>query len=212
MARLVWDASGSRRHDFGLDRGVLYANNTGYAWPGLISVEEHSSGGDVESFYIDGIKYGEISTIPDFEATIKSYGFPSYFALVDGTIEMRSGLFAYGQPPKRFAFSYRTLMSNDNGTAWYKIHLIYNAASSGSPQSHTTMNDQSDIEEYTWDISTIPSAFSGGWWAGTPTAHLMINSERADPTKLAAVEDLLYGTDVLAPRMPTITEMMSLLA
>ena len=212
MARVVWGASGGRRHEFGLDRGVLYANNNGYPWNGLFSVEEHSSGGDVESIYVDGRKINEIGSIPDFEATVKSYGMPSFLSLLNGFLEQRGGMFVWGQPATRFGMSFRTLMSNDSGTSWYKIHLIYNALASTPIMSHTTMNQETTLEEYSWDITTLPVAYSGGWWPGIASSYLVINSERADVAKLAAVEDILYGTDVVAPRLPTPTELMALFA
>lgn len=46
MAKIVWDKTGERRYETGVDHGVLYtpdntgAYNTGVAWNGLVSVTE----------------------------------------------------------------------------------------------------------------------------------------------------------------------------
>ena len=45
-----------------------------------------------------------------------------------------------------------------------------------------------------------------------PTALLTIDSTKADPTKLAALEDILYGKDQVEPRLPLPDEIATLMA
>lgn len=44
-----------------------------------------------------------------------------------------------------------------------------------------------------------------------PTARLIITSTKADPAKLKALEDILYGTDTEEPRLPLPEEVIELL-
>ena len=61
-----------------------------------------------------------------------------------------------------------------------------------------------------WEVSTTPVNVEGF----KPTAHLIIDSTTADPTKLAAFEDILYGKDgepSKTPRLPLPEEVATLM-
>ena len=57
MSKLVWDQSGKRLYETGVDHGVLYPIQTGgvyskgVAWNGLTAVTESPSGADVNDIY-----------------------------------------------------------------------------------------------------------------------------------------------------------------
>lgn len=62
MSRLTWSAVGERYYETGVDRGVLYVGDQpGVAWTGLTSVSESPTGGEARAFYIDGVKYLNLS-------------------------------------------------------------------------------------------------------------------------------------------------------
>ena len=73
MARLVWDNVGERFYEAGVDRGVLYVDDVGTPWSGLVSVDETPTGGEARPFYIDGVKYLNLSAQEEFAATISAY-------------------------------------------------------------------------------------------------------------------------------------------
>ena len=84
MTRLTWGAIGERYYEDGVDRGVLYVDDVGYVWNGLISVSETPTGGEHRSYYLDGIKHINLASAEEYEATIKAISAPAEFAACDG--------------------------------------------------------------------------------------------------------------------------------
>lgn len=197
MTRVAWDAPGVKVVETGLDRGVLYpVTGPGVAWPGLVSVSEGVTGGEVESFYYDGVKYMDVILYDDFVATLEAFSAPPEFAACDGTKQLGLGLYATQQPRLPFSMSYRTLVSNDvTVDAGYKIHLLYNCMASPAERTRTTQSESVEAPTTSWTINTRPApaaTYLGSTYK--PTAHIIIDS-RFVPTasRLNALENSLYG-------------------
>lgn len=206
MARLEWNAVGTRFYEAGIDRGVLYLDNQpGVPWTGLTAVEENPSGGEVKSYYVDGVKYLHYITAEDFEATLSAFTYPEQFAQCDGTTSVRPGLKVTQQRRKPFGLSYRTMVGNDveGVNHGYKIHLIYNALASPSQKSYSTIGEETEPSDFSWNITTRPPVMSGY----NPTAHVIIDSRETHPATLRAVEDVIYGNDEFSSRLPTLLEL-----
>jgi hypothetical protein len=200
--RLNWDLSGQRFYEVGIDRGVLFVDAAaGVPWVGLISVSESPSGGTPQPYYIDGLKYLNISSAEEFEATIEAYSSPHEFGPCDGTVAIQNGLYVTQQPRKQFSFSYRSKVGNDTQSEdhGYKIHIVYNALAAPSQRTNKTINDSVDVINLSWSITTLSPPISGF----KPTAHMVIDSRYSDPTALSTVEDILYGSDSLTSSLPT---------
>jgi hypothetical protein len=210
MTKLAWGTPGERYYETGIDRGVVFIDGVGYAWNGLSSVTEKSSGGELQEYYLDGVKYAQITTAEDFEATIEAYSSPREFAVCDGSYEIYNGLTATQQRRKTFGFSYRTRVGNDtSGTdLGYKLHVVYNALAAPNEKSHSTESNSVAPEKMTWDVTTVPNQLTGL----RPTAHFVIDSRRADVPDLTALENLLYGTDVTTPSLPTAAALVAIFA
>lgn len=208
MPRLDWYAVGSRTYEVGVDRGVLYIDSQpGVPWNGLTSVSESATGGEAKAYYIDGVKYLNISTPEEFQATITAFTYPDEFGQCDGTAQVRTGLFVTQQRRKSFGMSYRTKIGNDlTPDHGYKIHLIYNALAAPSDRSHSTISDSTDPNDFSWTVTTRPPVTAGYH----RTAHIVIDSRYTDPVTLAAVEDILYGTDILSASLPTLAELATI--
>lgn len=209
MTRLSWNSVGERRYETGVDRGVLYPlEGPGVPWNGLISVTESPDGGGAVAYYIDGFKYYNESAPEEFEGTIEAYTYPDEFAVCDGTAELYEGLFITQQPRVAFDMSYRTKVGNDfaGQNFGYKIHLIYNALASPSNRNNETIDDSPDAMTFTWDITTSPILVP----SRKPSAHFIVESTKAKAATLADLEDILYGTDILVPRMPRPDELITM--
>lgn len=208
MSRLIWDKVGERFYESGIDRGVLYVDGQpGIAWTGLTSVVEHPSGGSQRAYYIDGVKYLNVPSSEEFEATINAFTYPNEFAQCDGTTQVHHGLFISQQTRKSFGLSYRTRIGNDlTGTDHgYKIHIVYNALATPSQRTNKTFESSIDPFDFSWDITTRPPASTGY----KRTAHLVIDSRLTNPQTISAVEDILYGTDSNAARIPSLVELVN---
>lgn len=211
MTKLIWGADGERFFEAGIDRGVLYApGQPGVAWNGLKAVNEAPSGGDPQPFYIDGLKYANIATAEEYNATIEAFSSPPEFAVCDGSVQLALGLYATQQPRKSFGLSYRTRVGDDlNGLeGGYKIHLVYFALASAGGRSNSSITKSIDPLALSWDISTRPPRATGY----KSTAHLIVHTRDVDPVKLAALEDILYGDGATTPSLPDQSVVIGVLA
>ena len=206
MARLIWDQTGERIYETGVKQGVLYPIQNGglytkgVAWNGLTAVTESPSGAEASPQYADDIKYLNLVSAEEFGATIEAFTYPDEFAVCDGSVEIEPGVIVGQQNRKLFGLSYRTALGNDvDGTDHgYKLHLIYGALAAPSEKAYATINDSPEAITFSWEVTTTPVSVSNL----KPTASLIIDSTKVDTAKLNVLENILYGTDSVEPRLP----------
>jgi hypothetical protein len=217
MAVLVWDDSGNRLFETGIDKGVLYPIGalgtylTGYAWNGLISFTESPSGAEPTPLWADNIKYLNLISAEEFSGTLEAYTYPDEFAECDGSKEAVLGVKFAQQPRKVFGLSFRTKLGNDvDGEAHgYKLHLLYGCQAAPSEKAYQTVNDSPEAITFSWEISATPPALAA---AGLkPTSLIVIDSTVADAAKLTALETILYGAVATEPRLPLPDEIITLM-
>lgn len=213
MSKLVWDQTGQRYYETGVDHGVLYMQeggvyNKGVAWNGLISVTESPSGAEASPIYADNVKYLNLVAAEEFGASVEAYTCPDEFYECDGTAELTTGVMIGQQTRRVFGMAYRTLMGNDTeGTnLGYKLHLIYGCLAAPSEKSYSTVNDSPEAMTLSWEISTTPVAVKGH----KPTAVVTIDSTKVAPEKLAALEAILFGSDEVEARLPLPDEIVTI--
>jgi hypothetical protein len=194
---------------------VLYIPNNGiydngYAWNGLTAVTESPTGAEATAMYADNIKYLNLLSNEEFEATIEAYTYPNEFGQCDGSAEPQTGVKLSQQTRKTFGLAYRTKLGNDLvGTdLGYKIHLIYGALASPSEKAYATVNDTPEALTFSWDITTTPVEVTGY----KNTAMLTVDSTKVGSAALTALEDALYGTAGTSPRLPLPDEVLTMFA
>lgn len=215
MARLVFDKSGERFYETGVDRGVLYVQDesgeypTGVVWNGLINVNESPSGAESTPLYADNIKYLQLLSAEEFGATIEAYTYPDEFEQCDGSAELAKGISIGQQDRKAFGLCYRTIVGNDvkGNNLGYKLHLIYGAIAAPSEKAYQTINDSPEAITFSWEITTTPVEVSGH----KPTASLVIDSTKIEPAKLTKIENALYGAEGAA-KLPLPDEILAIIA
>lgn len=222
MSKIVWDKTGERLYETGVKNGVLYLQtngvyNKGVAWNGLTAVTESPSGAEATALYADDMKYLNLYSAEEFGATIEAYTYPDEFAECDGSKELVDGVVIGQQTRKVFGLCYRTVIGNDtDGEAHgYKLHIIYGAMASPSEKAYATINDSPEAITFSWEVTTTPVNVTGA----KPTASVVIDSTKADPAKLAALEVILYGKDPTTeggsdggdPRLPLPDELKTLM-
>ena len=207
--RLEWNAIGTRFYEAGVDRGVLYVEGKpGVVWTGLTSVDENPSGGEAKAYYLDGVKYLNVSTAEEFGATLSAFTYPDEFAECDGTARVRPGFMVTQQRRKPFGLAYRTKIGNDlDGVDHaYKIHIIYNALAAPTQRANASFSEGIEPSDFSWSITTRPIAVAGYH----RTAHIVIDSRDVHPVRMKIVEDILYGDDANNPRTPTFAELVEI--
>lgn len=209
MARIEWNTAGTRLYEAGVDRGVLYvAGGPGVPWVGLTSIEEAPVGGEPRGYYLDGVKYLNLASSEEFQASISAYTYPNEFGECDGTTTARPGLFVSQQRRKSFGLSYRTKIGNDVAELQhgYKIHLIYDALATPTQKSYSTQSETGDVSNFTWNLTTRPPATPGY----KRSSHIVIDSRTTNPLTLVSIEDILYGSSEGISRLPTFEELVEL--
>ena len=212
MTKLKWDQTGERLYETGVSKGVLYpyTNNAyanGVAWNGLINVSESPEGAEATPLYADNIKYLNLMSAEEFKATIEAYTYPDEFAACNGEASLEEGVSIGQQKRSQFGLSYQTKIGNDvNSELGYKIHLIYGALAAPSEKAYATINDSPEAITFSWEISTTPVEVPGF----KPTASLVIDSTKVDPTKLAEFEKKIYGDETTEATLPLPSEVATL--
>lgn len=213
MSKIDWDKLEDRKYETGTDHGVLYpyANNkyqTGVAWNGLTGVTESPSGAESTPIYADNIKYLNLTSAEDFNATVEAYTYPDEFKACDGSASIAKGVIIGQQARQPFGMCYRTKIGDANSDdAGYKLHLIYGAKASPSERSYATVNDSPEATTMSWELSTTPVNVKGY----KPTATLTIDSTQTNPTALKKLEDTLFGTDDTEPTLLLPDEVVALI-
>lgn len=181
MTRLVWDIP---EISTGLDRGVLNLRSSGVqVWNGLVEVEESPSDGEVRTAYFDGQKFIQMRSPESFSATISAFSYPE--GLADDTFDL----------------SYR--VTKESG---YELHFIYNIKAILQDNKTNTINPSPELSIFKFDIETIPLSFDGQ----AMSAHFVLDTSFAYSSAITAIEDVLYGSETIAPQFPQISTIMDI--
>lgn len=215
MAKLVFDAVGSRFFETGVKNGVLFVQGAdgeyenGVVWNGLTAVTESPSGAEATPLYADDMKYVVLYSTEEFGATIEAYTYPEEFEQCDGSAQLGTGVTIGQQQRKSFGLVYKTVIGNDvqGQDLGYKIHIIYGAKAAPSEKAFATINDSPEAVTFSWEVSTVPVPVEGH----RPTSTLVIDSTKVDAEKLAAIEDKLFGSESEESTLPLPNEIAEML-
>lgn len=228
MTRLEWGLTRMRTYEIGVDQGVLYPSaGLAVAWPGLIRVDEIHANQDVEDEYFEGRKFATTVSKSEFQAKLSAFSTPKEFYPAEGYLALGRGLYATHQMRDRFGFSYRSQVGNAiEGIEYgYRIHIIYNAIAIPSVITRSTTSTSAEPTVREWTLKTIPFyKLEYAWFTspdnselvprGTvhrPVSHLTVDSRSVSPQALTYLEQVLYGTDITEPELPTPTELIEII-
>lgn len=215
MSKLVWDEVGKKVYETGTSHGVMYpqaASGTyegGEAWNGLTGVTDSPSGAEPTKLYANNGVYVTMYSAEENGGTITSYTYPDGFKACNGEAELATGVTIGQQDRKAFGLSYRTLLGNDTEgeSHGYKLHLVYGCRVSPAEKAYSTVNDSPEAVEMSWEYTTTPVNVTDA----KPTATVEIDSTLADPTCLAKLEGILYGSEEEDPRLPLPDEVKTIM-
>lgn len=200
MAALVWDKTGERRIETGVDHCALYvydpATKTygkGVAWNGITAISEKPEGAEATDLYADNILYLSLLSAEKLKGTIEAYTYPDEFEACDGSATLAKGIKIGQQDRVAFGLVYRTKIGDDvaGQDRGYKLHVLYGCKASPSEKGYKTVNDSPEAISFSWEISTTPVNVTGA----KPTSLLTISSLDVDPGKLKTLEAKLFGAD-----------------
>lgn len=212
---LTWDGLAERVYFAGVSNGVLYkptngVYSDGVAWNGLINVTEQPSGAEPNPFYADNIKYLNLISAEEFSASVECMSAPDDFLVYDGVRKTANGMRISMQARLPFGFSWQTKKGTAlDEDAGFVLKLAYGLQATPSEKSSQTINDTPEPTTFTWTFSSTPVTVSGF----RPTAFIEIDSTdpTVDPSNLAALMTILYGSPGVAPRLPLPDEVDTIL-
>ena len=229
MSKLVFDPVGQRFFETGVNECVLYPvgseektftegstkYSTGVAWNGITAITQSPSGAEATALYADNTKYLNLISNEDFGCTIEAYYSPEEFDECDGSAELAKGVEIGQQTRKMFGLCYKTRLGNDtDGSDYgYKLHLVYGATAAPSERAYNSVNESPEANTLSWEVKTTPVNVAGF----KPTAHIEIDSTKADPSKLTTLLDALYGKDGesdtgIVPHLPMPDDIKTMMA
>ena len=200
MAALVWDKTGERRIETGVDHCALYVYDSsaktygkGVAWNGITTISEKPEGAEATDLYADNILYLSMLSAEKMKATIEAYTYPDEFEACDGSATLTKGVKIGQQDRLAFGLVYRTKIGDDvaGQDKGYKLHVLYGCKASPSEKGYKTVNDSPEAISFSWELSTTPVNVSGA----KPTSSLTISSLDVDTSKLKTLEATLFGSD-----------------
>ena len=201
MGALVWDKTGERRIETGVDHCALYVYDPsaktygkGVAWNGITTISEKPEGAEATDLYADNILYLSMLSAEKMKATIEAYTYPDEFEQCDGSMELTKGVKIGQQARVAFGLVYRTKIGDDvaGQDKGYKLHILYGCKASPSEKGYKTVNDSPEAISFSWELSTTPVNVTGA----KPTSSLTISSLDVDAGKLKTLEGKLFGADV----------------
>lgn len=216
MPKLQWDQVGKRLYETGTSKGVLFpqgvtgAYEAGVAWNGLVSVKKSNDGAEETPLFADNMKYLSLMSAENLKGSIDAYTYPEEFEACDGSNSIHPGVHIGQQSRVPFGLVYSTIVGNDVEGNNYgeKMHFIYNAKVSPSERAYETVNDDPTAITFSWEYSTTPVDLSD--IGLEPSAGITVSSKEVGAAKFKALQDLVYGTELLPSKMPTIQEVIAL--
>lgn len=207
MTALVWDQTGERLYETGVDHVALFVMDEtganygkGVAWNGVTAITESPSGAESTAQYADNIKYLNLVSAEEFGATLEAFMYPDEFYPCDGVQKLTNGTYISGQTRRTFALAYRTLVGNDTkGTDYgYKIHVAYGLTATPSEKANNTVNDSPEASTFSWELSSTPVTVAGH----KATSHVWVSSlDHTEDGVMAKLEAKLFGGSDAEPTL-----------
>lgn len=218
MSKIIWGKPGEKRWETGVDHGVHYRRNAdgdydlGVPWNGLTNVTQSPSGAESNKQYADNGVYANLKSAEEFGGTIEAWMYPKQFGPCIGLKEVVPGVYVAQQTRETFGFFYRTIIGNDlTSEAGHTWHLIWGADAAPSEESNATVNDSPELKGFSYEVTTSPveiGTVDGEEYKAT--SHMWFDTTETDADFLAALGDILFGTDGVDPRLPSPREVIEL--
>lgn len=196
MSKLVWDQTGERQYETGVEQVALFpqaagAYENGVAWNGITALNITPSGAEPTALYANDRKYLTMMSAEETGGTIEAYMYPPEFAKCDGSAMAVEGVYVGQQTRVPFGLVAKTLIGNDTEMTkhGYKLHIIYNAMAAVSEKAYATVNESPEANTFSWEFTTTPVEVEGF----DPTAYICIDSTKCAAEKLKALEAIIYG-------------------
>lgn len=214
MSKLIWDQTGEKLYETGVEQVALYPQAggeypKGVAWNGFTALNLTPSGAEPTPLYANNRKYLTLMSVEELGGTIEAYTYPVEWEACDGSAELVPGVTLGQQARSTFGLVAKTIVGNDTdlNKHGYKLHLVYGALASPSEKAYSTINDSPEVNPMSWEFTTTPVTVEGY----NATSYICIDSTKVDAGKLAALEAVLYGSESEEARLPLPSEIAEMM-
>lgn len=214
MAKLTWGATEERIVENGVRKVVVYpmasdgSYEGGIAWNGVSAIALSPTGAEVTSLYADDRRYLNLYSVEELGMTIESFTMPDEFKECCGIIEFVNGADIWQQDRKAFGLCYRTNIASDKSfETGYKIQIVYSALALPSSVNYQSINDSPEPVQYSFDLTALQVHSTDL----KPYIIVILNSLTANKVRLHEIEDIIYGSDGVNPRLPFPEEIINIL-
>ena len=217
---LVWDTVGTRKFHTGISKVALYVapgtgespeTNSDYkkgvAWQGVTALNENPEGAEATPVYADNIKYLNTYSAEDFKATLECLDYPDDFNPCLGIIEFGDdGAFITQQERRSFGLAYiHNIGSDTKGNNDDEVlHLVYGGYAAPTERNHITINENTEQDSMSFEISTTPVNVTANSNAYKATAHLFFKKSALGTDKWNSLIAAVYGTNGESATEPTL--------
>ena len=209
--RLLFDETGKRYYETGVEKVVIYRLSAGRyrngtVWNGATNVTGSGEGGEATALYADDIKYLSLISAENWKGSIEAYSYPAAFLECLGQEEIASGVTVGQQSRRHFGLCFTTREGNDvkSDSFGYKIHIVYDLVAAPSDKSYQTQSDSPEPVTMSWDISAGNVAVEGH----KPTAEVVLDyramAKAGKANVIREIENILYGSDDRSAYLPEI--------
>lgn len=208
---LVWDTVGTRKFHTGISKVALYVapgtgesaeSNSDYkkgvAWQGVTALNENPEGAEATAVYADDMKYLNTYSAEDFKCTLECLDYPDEFNPCLGILEFGDdGAFITQQERRGFGLVYLHKIGSDTkgNDDDQVIHLVYGGYAAPTERNHSTINESTEQDSMSFEISTTPVTVTANSNAYKPTAHLFFKKSALGDTKWNNLIAACYGTN-----------------
>lgn len=206
MAKMIWDATGERKFEVGVENVAIFpmtesTYGAGVPWNGCTAFNIQPQGGEANKYYADDIHYLTLYSAETTDFTVEAYTYPDEFAACNGQRDLVKGVKIGQQTRKAFGAAFINLVGNDTELQDHgkKLTLVYGCRVSPSEKGHATINENLEPATMSWSGTTTPIAVEGF----KPTATCEIDSTVVGDEAFLAVYNYVYGTDETEPVFPT---------
>ena len=221
---LSWHNVGDKEFEAGVSHVALFpmgsdgAYENGVAWNGVTAINENPSGADATDLYADDEQYATLRAAEKFGYSIEAYTYPDEFAPCDGSAEVDGvpGVYIGQQNRKAFGLAYITKIGDDTHPGLdkgKKLHLIYNSSASPSGRGYTTINENPDAINMSWDCNSTKVGFRkpaySAKYSGVST--ITIDSTKITSAKWDKIYNEIYGSSTKNATLPSPDDVLDIL-
>lgn len=179
-----------REYSAGISNGVVYADQVS-AWNGLVEVSVDTSVA-ISSGVLDGETYRVVARPTYPSGSITTFDIPDTLLIRDPNSQV-----VLGVSRAQFGLSYKT------GSI---IYIWYRVTISESEFNNVSLSADTSVETKNYRFESLPIRFENY----SPVSHIMIDTRYSNQEAIAALEEVLYGTETTAPHLPLPDELVTI--